>query len=241
MPVPAVQAAPEGVFRRVSRRRTRRAAPSADRCRPSRVRHHQRSRGLPRREPTGWCAVEPRSHNEGLVRNNRVPWQGRDEDKSDDRVWAVTCFFIRRGFRKGGVSRALARAAVSFARDRGARAIEGYPIITTDVIMEELLVGTVMRGVPLLVSSRHHRRPVVLVSSPTSRHSASRTDEPAIRFDRARVVKVRSHSHGRLVQPPFRRRGRRDRAPTIVSILDPSGCCHSFAERPYTRSNRSLR
>jgi len=136
------------------------------------------------------------------------------------------------------VSRELARAAVSFARDRGARAIEGYPIITTDVIMEELLVGTVMPGVPLLVSSRRHRRPVVLVSLPTSRHSASRTDEPAIRFDRARVVKVRSHSHGRLVQPPFRRRGRRDRAPTIVSILYPSGCCHSFAERPYTLSNR---
>ena len=123
-------------------------------------------------EPVGWCAVEPRSHYEGLVRNNRVPWQGRDEARSDDSVWAITCFLIRRGFRKGGVSRELAQAAVSFARDRGARAIEGYPIITTDVIMEELLVGTVMPGVPLLVSSRRHRRPVVMVSLPTSRHSA---------------------------------------------------------------------
>ena len=37
----------------------------------------------------------------------------------------------------------LARAAVDFARDRGARAIEGYPITTKDVILEELLVGTV--------------------------------------------------------------------------------------------------
>ena len=110
------------------------------------------------------------------------------------------------------------------AEERGARLRQQtYPIITTDVIMEELLIGTVMPGVPLLVSSRRHRRPVVLVSLPTSRLSASRTDEPAIRFDRARVVKVRSHSHGRLVQPPCRRRGRRDRAPTIVSILDPSG------------------
>ena len=94
-------------------------------------------------EPVGWCAVEPRSHYEGLVRNNRVPWQGRDEDKTDDSVWAVTCFFIRRGYRKRGVSRVLAQAAVSFARDRGARAIEGYPITTTNVITEELLVGTV--------------------------------------------------------------------------------------------------
>jgi hypothetical protein len=29
-------------------------------------------------------------------------------------VWAVTCLFTRAGFRKRGVSRALARAAVDF-------------------------------------------------------------------------------------------------------------------------------
>jgi hypothetical protein len=46
------------------------------------------------------------------------------------------------GFRKRGVSRALARAAVDFARERGARAIEGYPITTKNVILEELHVGT---------------------------------------------------------------------------------------------------
>ncbi|HEY9412375.1 MAG TPA: GNAT family N-acetyltransferase [Jiangellaceae bacterium] len=94
-------------------------------------------------EPVGWCAVEPRTAYTGLVRNNRVPWEGRAEDKADDSVWAVTCFFTRAGFRKRGVSRALARAAVDFARERGARAVEGYPIVTKDVILEELLVGTV--------------------------------------------------------------------------------------------------
>jgi GNAT superfamily N-acetyltransferase len=93
-------------------------------------------------EPVGWCAVEPRAAYTGLVRNNRVPWDGRSEDKTDDSVWAVTCLFTRTGFRKRGVSRALARAAVDFARERGARAIEGYPIITKDVILEELHVGT---------------------------------------------------------------------------------------------------
>ena len=93
-------------------------------------------------EPVGWCAVEPRTEYEGLVRNNRVPWAGRAEDKSDDSVWAVTCLFTRAGFRKRGVSRALARAAVDFARERGARAIEGYPMTTKNVILEELHVGT---------------------------------------------------------------------------------------------------
>jgi GNAT superfamily N-acetyltransferase len=93
-------------------------------------------------EPVGWCAVEPRTAYEGLVRNNRVPWAGRTEDKTDDSVWAVTCLFTRAGFRKRGISRALARAAVDFARERGARAIEGYPMTTKDAILEELHVGT---------------------------------------------------------------------------------------------------
>ena len=93
-------------------------------------------------EPAGWCAVEPRTAYTGLLRNFRVPWVGRAEEKTDDSVWAVTCFFTRVGFRKRGVSRALARAAVDFARGRGARAIEGYPITTKNVILEELHVGT---------------------------------------------------------------------------------------------------
>jgi GNAT superfamily N-acetyltransferase len=36
----------------------------------------------------------------------------------------------RAGFRRRGISRALARAAVDFARERGVRALEGYPMIT---------------------------------------------------------------------------------------------------------------
>jgi len=50
-------------------------------------------------EPVGWCAVEPRTAYESLLRNYRVPWAGRSEDKADDSVWAVTCLFTRAGFR----------------------------------------------------------------------------------------------------------------------------------------------
>ena len=76
------------------------------------------------------------------MRNNRVPWEGRDEAKDDDSVWAVTCLFTRAGYRKRGVSYALARAAADFARERGARAVEGYPMTTKNAILEELHVGT---------------------------------------------------------------------------------------------------
>ena len=121
-------------------------------------------------EPVGWCAVEPRTAYEGLLRVYRVPWVGRSEDKSDDSVWAVTCFFIRAGYRRRGISYALARTAVDFARERGARALEGYPMITQpgqEVIWEELLVGT--RGT-------FARAGFTEVSHPTPRRVVMRID-----------------------------------------------------------------
>jgi GNAT superfamily N-acetyltransferase len=78
-------------------------------------------------DPVGWCAVAPRADHPRLLRDYRVPWLGRNEDKADTTVWAVTCFVTRAGYRRRGVSRALARATVAFARERGARAVEGYP------------------------------------------------------------------------------------------------------------------
>jgi GNAT superfamily N-acetyltransferase len=95
-------------------------------------------------EPIGWCAVEPRVAYPGLLRVYRVPWAGRREDKADPGVWAVTCFFVRAGFRRQGVSAALARAAVDFARAGGARALEGYPMLTApgqEVAWGEMSVG----------------------------------------------------------------------------------------------------
>lgn len=96
-------------------------------------------------EPMGWCAVEPRTHYSGLLRVYRVPWEGRDEDKADGSVWAVTCVFVRAGFRGRGASYALVRATVAHARERGARALEGYPMRTEpgrNVIWDEIHVGT---------------------------------------------------------------------------------------------------
>jgi GNAT superfamily N-acetyltransferase len=95
-------------------------------------------------EPAGWCAVEPRTAYPRL-NGMRVPWTGRDEDKADESVWSVTCFVTRVGFRRRGVSRALARATVGFARQRGARALEGYPIVVRpgqEFTWGELFVGS---------------------------------------------------------------------------------------------------
>jgi len=95
-------------------------------------------------EPVGWCAVEPRTAYPRLP-PARVAWAARGEDRDDETVWAATCFVTRAGYRRRGVSRALARAAVGFARERGARALEGYPMITEpgkEITWDELHVGS---------------------------------------------------------------------------------------------------
>ncbi len=95
--------------------------------------------------PAGWVAVEPRAAYLRL-RAARYPWLGRDEDRDDDRVWAITCFVVRRDFRGRGLMSALAVAAVDHARARGACAVEGYPRVVApaaDTPAGALFVGTV--------------------------------------------------------------------------------------------------
>ncbi|HEY8474640.1 MAG TPA: GNAT family N-acetyltransferase [Natronosporangium sp.] len=94
-------------------------------------------------EPAGWVAVEPRTAYPKL-RTTPIPWRGRAEGKDDPSVWAVTCFVVRTRFRGRGLTYHLARAAAEFARERGARAVEGYGMITEpgkEITWGELHVG----------------------------------------------------------------------------------------------------
>jgi GNAT superfamily N-acetyltransferase len=96
------------------------------------------------KEPVGWVAVEPRTAYPRLLRT-RTAWSGRQEDKADDSVWAVTCFVTRKGYRKRGITYALAAATVDFAREHGARALEAYPMTTPpgkEITWGELHVGS---------------------------------------------------------------------------------------------------
>ena len=82
-------------------------------------------------------------------------------------MWAITCLFVRAGHRKQGVSKALAVAAVEHGKANGARAIEAYPITKTDVITEELHVGTV---------ATYEAAGLVEVARPGLRRSVMRLD-----------------------------------------------------------------
>jgi GNAT superfamily N-acetyltransferase len=80
-------------------------------------------------EPIGWCAVAPREAYVALGRSRVLA------PVDDHPVWSITCLFIARPYRRQGVSVRLLEAAVQFARHRGARVVEGYPIepYTTNV------------------------------------------------------------------------------------------------------------
>lgn len=72
-------------------------------------------------EPVGWCALAPRKDYPVLA-NSRVL-----KPVDEQPVWSVTCFFIRRDWRRKGLSSRLLAAAVALAKKHGARILEGYP------------------------------------------------------------------------------------------------------------------
>ena len=72
-------------------------------------------------EAIGWCAVCPRRELPALDRSRQL---ARVDDVP---VWSASCFFIKRSARGKGVSGALVEAALDYARDKGAPALEAYP------------------------------------------------------------------------------------------------------------------
>jgi GNAT superfamily N-acetyltransferase len=72
--------------------------------------------------PVGWCAVAPREAYPRVLRSRTI---GPLEDTPA--AWAVVCFYVVRGERRGGVAATLLAAAVDFAAEHGASSVEGYP------------------------------------------------------------------------------------------------------------------
>ena len=73
--------------------------------------------------PVGWCSLGPRTEY------GRFPSMSSPIFKPvDDRpVWSIVCFFIDADHRRQGVAGELVRAAVRYAAEQGAVALEAYP------------------------------------------------------------------------------------------------------------------
>lgn len=93
-------------------------------------------------QPAGWIRIGPRTHQARILRS-RIVKNGSAEPLENDGVWAVTCFSVRREHRGQGLNAALLRGALAYARERGARVVEAYPIATdtTETSANALFVG----------------------------------------------------------------------------------------------------
>ena len=73
-------------------------------------------------EVVGWVSVAPREDYDRLTHSRVRP-------KLDDvPVWSVVCFVVSKTARGQGLTSRLLDAATDYARDRGAPALEAYPV-----------------------------------------------------------------------------------------------------------------
>ena len=70
----------------------------------------------------GWCQLTPREALPWLEKTKKL----RRVDAMP--VWAITCFYIRKGYRRQGVTTALIAAALKKAKQAGVPAVEAYPL-----------------------------------------------------------------------------------------------------------------
>lgn len=69
----------------------------------------------------GWCQVTPRDEVPAL---DRVRHLKRVDDVP---VWSISCFYVRIGYRRKGVTKALIGEALKMAKRARAPALEAYP------------------------------------------------------------------------------------------------------------------
>jgi len=72
--------------------------------------------------PIGWVALGPREDFAKLA-NSPVM-----RPLDDEPVWSIVCFVVPSAYRQQGVARELLAGAVGYARRRGVRLLEGYPV-----------------------------------------------------------------------------------------------------------------
>ncbi|HET6265221.1 MAG TPA: GNAT family N-acetyltransferase [Usitatibacter sp.] len=74
-------------------------------------------------EPVGWISLGPREDYAYLERSRVMA------PVDEKRVWSIICFVVPSEFRGEGVAHELLRGAVAWARKRGVKVLEAYPVI----------------------------------------------------------------------------------------------------------------
>lgn len=72
--------------------------------------------------PVGWVSLGPREDFAKLVKSPVM------KAVDAERVWSIICFVVPSEHRQQGVARALLQGAIAFARRKGVRLLEAYPM-----------------------------------------------------------------------------------------------------------------
>lgn len=80
----------------------------------------------------GWLQIGPRAHVPEWNNPRRASTPLPDAPAEDERNWAASCFFVRKGVRGKGVTGALLDGGIEFARASGARLIEAAAMENQD-------------------------------------------------------------------------------------------------------------
>ena len=78
----------------------------------------------------GWVQVGPRADVPNWNGSRRLTAPLDPEDASDPAVWGLSCFVVRAGYRRRGHFAGLLDAAIEWARQNGARALDACPVDT---------------------------------------------------------------------------------------------------------------
>lgn len=82
-------------------------------------------------QPIGWCALAPR---EEFIKFAKSRVHKPIDNKP---VWSIPCFFIHKDFRRNGVSVAMLKGIIKYAKQSGIKILEAYPSIPTQEKMPD--------------------------------------------------------------------------------------------------------
>jgi GNAT superfamily N-acetyltransferase len=83
-------------------------------------------------EAVGWVAVAPRGMTPDWNRGRKSSAVEAEADASDPECWGASCFFVRSGHRKQGMTADLLAAGIAHARKGGADRLEACPMSHDD-------------------------------------------------------------------------------------------------------------
>ena len=117
----------------------------------------------------GWVGLGPREDFGRLARSRTIP------QLPGDGVWVVNCFVVAKTARRSGVAQTLLDGAIAYAREHGARTLEGYPVLTGGTRISSASVYTGTAGM--------FERAGFVTVAPTTSKAASGTPRIVVRLE----------------------------------------------------------